>query len=429
MIETLDLSVSLLFECLILIYYTNSIMRPKQSYILSNAGIILGYILLYIISLYNIPFLNAAAFIIANFIIIYLGFKTKLKNAIIQILILTAIMMVSEFALSMMTNIGAEVNGLKGVEFSTKMIHAVLSKMLYFFGIVIVKFLSADKSEYENTNGFLSLITIPIFTILSIIGAMSVLQYIDERHRIIFTVISAFGVIANIIVYWMYDKTLQYHKEIQELQVQQYKNNLELTYCNMLEEKLSQAKIMRHDFKEHLEVLKQYIGSDNTNAKEYLKSIEIKNEEINIVNYTNNKVLNILLSEKHKICVNKGIEFKIHASDVNLDFIKDIDIVSIFSNLLNNAIESCEKSGRKFIYVNLYKMNSAFLVIKIENGCDERPVENDGFYKTTKISDGEHGIGLKSVVTAIKEYSGDLRMEYNSEEKVFSVVIMISLIE
>lgn len=90
-----------------------------------------------------------------------------------------------------------------------------------------------------------------------------------------------------------------------------------------------------------------YIGDNNENALDYLKSIDIKNDEISIVNYTHSKILNILFSEKQKICIEKGIEFKVHATNTELDFIKDIDIVSIFSNLLNNAIESCEKSKQK----------------------------------------------------------------------------------
>jgi sensor histidine kinase regulating citrate/malate metabolism len=107
---------------------------------------------------------------------------------------------------------------------------------------------------------------------------------------------------------------------------------------------------------------------------------------------------------------------------------RDIDIVSVFSNLLNNAIESCEHSENKIIYVNLYKMNNNFAIIKIENSCDKPPIKENGFYKTSKISKGEHGIGLKSVVKALKQYDGDLRMEYNSEEKVFTALVMMSLI-
>lgn len=426
MIDTINMLVSFCLECFIFIFYTNLTMTPRKNIIASNAVIIAGYILLYGISWLNIPLMNAVSFVIINFAAMYLGFKTNIKNAVIQSLILTAIMMISEGILSMFTDVSSEANCFDGKSFSVKMLHGVLSKMIYFIGIVIVKFLSKDKSEYKNATGFLSLIVIPAFTIMSIAATMSVFRYISEQQRLMFAFLSVFGIAANIIVYWMYDKTLLYHKEIQELQKQSFENNLELNYCNMLEDKLRQTKVMRHDFKEHLNILASYINSDNNRAMEYLKSIEIKNEEINIFNYTNNRVLNVLLSEKQKSCINEDISLKIHASEINLDFMKDIDIVSVFSNLLNNAIEGAKGSEKKIIYVNLYKMNNAFLVIKVENSCDKEPVEENGFFKTTKTR-GEHGIGLKSVSRALREYGGDLRITYDSPERIFSVTIMIPL--
>lgn len=428
MIDTIDMMISLVFECIIFIYYTNSTMQPRKKLMKSNCFSIIGYVFLYIVSLYNFPLMNVISFVAVNFVMIYLLFDVKIKNAIIQTVILTAVMMFSECIMSMLTDVSSEVNCFEGKTFSVRMLHAVLSKMIYFMGIVIVKFISRDKSEYKNANGFLSLIIVPIFTILSIADIMSVFQYINEEKRIGFVFLSIFGIAANIIIYWMYDKTLQYHEEIRELQQQKFENDLELNYCNMLEDKLQQTKLMRHDFKEHLRILETYINSDNGNAIDYLKSIKLKNDEIEILNYTNNKVLNILLSEKQKICASKEIDLKIHTSDIDFDFMKDIDIVSIFSNLLNNAIESSVKSNKKIIYINLYKMNKSFLVIKIDNSCDQKPVEKNGFYQTTKISDGEHGIGLKSVAKTLKNYNGDLRLQYNIEDKIFSAMIMIPLI-
>lgn len=427
MMERVDMLVSMVMEYFIFIYYTNSTMNPRKSYFISNLGITAGYIILYIVTMYNIPALNAAAFLINIFIMLYLLFETKLKNAAVQTLIIAAIMMVTEGILSMLTNIGAEANSLEGRLLSEKMIHAVFSKTLYFIGILIFKYLSKDKKKYANWDGFFGFMIIPVFTIAALECIMQVFDSINEQQRIMFAFLAGLGFAANIIVYIMYDKTLLYNKEIQELQEEKFKNNLELSYCNMLEDKLQQTKVMSHDFKEHLRVLETYINSDNSSAIDYLKSINIQNDEISILNYTNNKVLNILLSEKQKICINKGIELKVHASDTELGFMQDIDIVSIFSNLLNNAVESCDRSEKKIIYVNLYKMNNAFLVIKIDNSCDVKPIEENGFYKTTKITGGEHGIGLKSVARTVKKYKGDLRMEYDDENRMFSAVIMFPL--
>ena len=400
MIEGINLLISIFIGCIVFIYYTNALFKPRTKYLYANISIIVGYMMLYAISSFYQPTLNVIAFSIATFVLMYLCFKVTLKNAIIQAFMLTAIMMLAEGVLFMFTGIGIYPKGLLDVSLSARIIHAVLSKLIYFLGIIIAKHVAKGKSKYEEIDGFLSLLAIPFFTIMVIVSIMSVFPQINERIRVIFALIIVFGIIANIIVYWVHERTLQYQKEIQDFQEQQYKNTLELAYCHMLEEKLSQTRIMRHDFREHLKVLETYIQTDIRSAIDYLKSIKIRNEEIGVINYTTNKVLNILLSEKQKICTEKEITLKIHTTDVNFDFMKDIDIISIFSNLLNNAIEGSETSEKKLIYVNIYKMNNNFVIIKIENSCDKQPIEENGFYKTTKISQGEHGIGLKSVVNA-----------------------------
>lgn len=428
MTNGINLFVAIALSYIIFIFYTNSTMQPRRNDLISNMCTLLGYVCIYIVSFYNVPMINIFLSVAVNFVIIYLCFKTTFKNAVIQALILAAIMMISEGIAAMFTDINSEINGLAEKSLGAKLIHGVLSRLIYFIGTVIFKFVSKDKSKHEIYSGFLSLLVIPIFTILFSAGIMSIFDIINEKQRLMFAFIAIFGVISNVIVYWMYDKTLIYQKEIRELQEQQFKDNMELMYCNMLEDRLAQTKIMRHDFREHLKILEAYIGSDNEDALKYLKSIEISNDSVNVINYTGSKVLNVLLSEKQKACINKGISLKIQLAKTNFDFMKDIDIVSVFSNLLNNAIESSEKSAEKLININIYTMNNSFLVIKIDNSCDKKPIQENGFYKTTKISDEEHGIGLKSVVKTLKDYNGDLRLEYNDEERTFSTMIMIPLV-
>lgn len=342
MIEGINLLISIFIGCIVFIYYTNALFKPRTKYLYANISIIVGYMMLYAISSFYQPTLNVIAFSIATFVLMYLCFKVTLKNAIIQAFMLTAIMMLAEGVLFMFTGIGIYPKGLLDVSLSARIIHAVLSKLIYFLGIIIAKHVAKGKSKYEEIDGFLSLLAIPFFTIMVIVSIMSVFPQINERIRVIFALIIVFGIIANIIVYWVHERTLQYQKEIQDFQEQQYKNTLELAYCHMLEEKLSQTRIMRHDFREHLKVLETYIQTDIRSAIDYLKSIKIRNEEIGVINYTTNKVLNILLSEKQKICTEKEITLKIHTTDVNFDFMKDIDIISmIIIGIITHRLWEC----------------------------------------------------------------------------------------
>ena len=61
---------------------------------------------------------------------------------------LTAIMMLAEGVLFMFTGIGIYPKGLLDVSLSARIIHAVLSKLIYFLGIIIAK--TCCKKESQN---------------------------------------------------------------------------------------------------------------------------------------------------------------------------------------------------------------------------------------------------------------------------------------
>lgn len=199
MIEGINLLISIFIGCIVFIYYTNALFKPRTKYLYANISIIVGYMMLYAISSFYQPTLNVIAFSIATFVLMYLCFKVTLKNAIIQAFMLTAIMMLAEGVLFMFTGIGIYPKGLLDVSLSARIIHAVLSKLIYFLGIIIAKHVAKGKSKYEEIDGFLSLLAIPFFTIMVIVSIMSVFPQINERIRVIFALIIVFGIIANII--------------------------------------------------------------------------------------------------------------------------------------------------------------------------------------------------------------------------------------
>lgn len=78
--------------------------------------------------------------------------------------------------------------------------------------------------------------------------------------------------------------------------------------------------------------------------------------------------------------------------------IKDEDIVLILSNLLNNAIEACEKSERPVIKVKIMKEQKQIIIIAVINTTDKEPKEECGKFITSKEENTElHGIGIQNI--------------------------------
>lgn len=98
---------------------------------------------------------------------------------------------------------------------------------------------------------------------------------------------------------------------------------------------------------------------------------------------------------------------------------------TIISNLLNNAIEACEKiqEDKRIIEFKIAGYNSQ-IFISVCNSYDMESIINQKQkFITTKEDKLNHGIGLENVRRTVKKYDGDMRI---SQENA-SIVIQDSI--
>ena len=106
-----------------------------------------------------------------------------------------------------------------------------------------------------------------------------------------------------------------------------------------------------------------------------------------------------------------------------------MDMVIILGNLLDNAIEACEKTeNKKEIKLEIkYILNNLF--ITIENTYNgnlndaERGGEHTELPKTTKGDFINHGVGLRNVNDIVNKYNGE--MSWTAKDNVFRVEILM----
>ena len=88
--------------------------------------------------------------------------------------------------------------------------------------------------------------------------------------------------------------------------------------------------------------------------------------------------------------------------------IRDADLCAVLGNLLDNALEAAEKveaAEGRWVRLTMRGIHQ-MLVIRVENGFQEKPVEERGEWKSTKTEGGLHGWGLKSARIAAEKYEG-----------------------
>ena len=170
--------------------------------------------------------------------------------------------------------------------------------------------------------------------------------------------------------------------------------------------KYDQTVHILHDVNKHIKAIEGLYGAEQEKtAGEYATKIRELLKPLIPVQYTENPILNILLTDKESVMREKGISVTIKVDNVNLNFLAPIDITTIFGNLLDNAIEAAEKlEGEKYISIKIGSYHK-MIAASIENNCGEVKWKN-GFPVSAKGKGG--GIGLLNVQSSVKKYDGNL---------------------
>lgn len=192
----------------------------------------------------------------------------------------------------------------------------------------------------------------------------------------------------------------------------------------------SEIKMLWHDMKNHINVIDAlYENGDYYEFKNYINSLDYEILKAQRKVITKNKVLDAIFRRKKELCKksNIKIDFNIHINE-RLP-IEEIDICVIYGNLIDNAIEACNRindESNKYIIVNS-KSTKYYLYIEVENSIGPYEILNrkDRFFKTKKDDKKNHGFGLECIRKSVEKYDGQIKLSY--DEKNFNIAILIKM--
>lgn len=406
-------------EFLLFMYYANTSFYPRTSYIKANLISLCGYIVLCVIGVLGNVWINLSAFFIINCVLLIYGYNISLRNAAFYSLVLDTLSAIGEYIIMYLCGIRYNTSDWITPTLFQSLNVIIAGKLIYLTGIVFLKRFTDKKNTYDD-NSEVVLMLILVLTIICLTIMMN-----SEIDDYIFLVFCAVMLLINCITVYINARVKEKNRKLKILQEEYNQNKAELSEYQLLSEKYENTRIMRHDFHKQLSVLKELIASDNIQAQEYMRQIQFSQRELDYSQYTDNRILNILLAQKVKECHKHGIEIHIHSKSPTLSFISELDTVAIFSNMLDNAIEASEYAERKEIYVDLYTVNNSYSAVKVENYTDKEPVILNGVLRTQKKNADTHGIGIKSINNALKKYNSELTWAYDKANKFFQSLVLI----
>lgn len=181
----------------------------------------------------------------------------------------------------------------------------------------------------------------------------------------------------------------------------------------------------RHDYHNHLQTLKARLDmGQTTGARSYLDHLEDDLDGIRALAETGNVSVDAILNAKLSLVLKQGIDLNFKATVPQSLTVSDIDLCVILGNLIDNAMESCEKveEGSRFLrlYIGVLRQQ---LYLSISNATTETVRRIDAAYVSTKR--GSHGHGLKRIDRVVEKYGGYVNRQ--NEPGVFATEILLPL--
>jgi len=191
----------------------------------------------------------------------------------------------------------------------------------------------------------------------------------------------------------------------------------------------AQARRIYHDLSKHLSVLEGMTAGEGCGqaGSTYLKQLIRETEDVTPHIHTGNPVLDTLLSQKEEECKEKGIVLECMVDLKGAGFIRYADIVTMFSNALDNAIEAVEELSpeKRRIILSAGEIGG-HLIVKCSNPYEgARTRKRDGLFLTSKAEPELHGIGLGNLKRIVEQYHGILQIEDNGESFLLEWMIPV----
>lgn len=384
-------------------------------------------IIICVLNYFLLSYTNATAYFLYLYLYLFLRIYTKnsLKNSISLIVIYVNVLRLIDL---LIVAVSLQVNNISRY-YNWDFVHFGYDRSIFIIILVIsyyfIYFVLEENAliYYLHENKFYRL-SICIYSILGIwcFGRVYNFEYTEDIIGYwTFYLVCAFILFGIFIFYFIRIKSEEKNK------ILNIRNDmLEANYLS-LQKAYDENRMLSHDFKNHMIAINQLIVSCEYDvAEEYIQRY------INHSSYTKKrvesgcKIIDIIMNSKISDAIEENIEFHYEIDNVGKLAIEDIDVCALLANLLDNAIEACEKivDDTRWINIKVFRRNDMLFII-LSNSIHPDMLKKKVLFQSEKPNSQLHGWGMKSIKNVLKKYEGNI--EYNLREKGIEIFLNIPL--
>ena len=306
-----------------------------------------------------------------------------------------------------------------------------LARSLPFALFTFVCFLlyKVDINRYRNLSNEMVIIISVLSALL--ITASIYEQAVTTQETATVALLSLLDIVLLFVLnfsYYATYKNIEHRHKITNLEVQKTLEDAERMSIAIDQTNREELEKLRHDIKNqfsYVDIMLQQ--GQNEEAKKYIEDyINSSNPVLNSFSCSNNVINSIINLELTKAKIKK---IKIDAKVVvppALPF-KDIDLVSLLTNMIDNGLENYYSEDKDPITVRIIKQND-FIRFIVSNPINMEKINLRSLTKTSKVGRG-HGYGTKIIKNIADAYKGYVDFSVEDNRFVCDAVLNLNVRE
>lgn len=232
------------------------------------------------------------------------------------------------------------------------------------------------------------------------------------------------AIIANIGVILLLNPLIENVK----MKLENQSNHIKEEYYDLLENQQVQIRKIRHDINNHFQMIESYLEvEDIDEAKDYFTQLKLSFGTLSGKQFCKNPALNSILNLRHTKLEESGVDVHFNIDIDNHFGIEPMDLCTIFSNSLDNAIEASLKipnlSNRKVVLKA--RCENEYFSYLLTNNKVNPITKKHGLFISDKDNSKSHGYGIENIKEIVNKYSGELNISYTDTD--FSLFLYIRL--
>lgn len=361
-------------------------------------------------------------------LVLHTCFYGKWTKKIFALFVVYLGMFMIDILLSLTMILGTE----KSVEELSKWYAKKPTVILFaFYGVLLIYFrylpvIFLKEKENLTWNEQKSFVLIPICQTLMLFGIVCCAT-ITQDERVFFillvsTLLTCFCAFFLFSSMGMVIKSVKIQEQMWHIEQKQQIQN---EYYGIVSDKVHEIKTQQHDAANHIQTIKALLNQGKQRELEqYVSEVEEKFEKVRIKNYCENTIVNSVLCCKVEQAKKQGINFHIDLHIKNTVPYELLDLSSLFSDLIDNAIENSSKAvGEKYICLTDYEVGNLY-TLKIINSKNKAKVQTKGERLITSKEDTDkHGYGTQIIRKIVQKYNGEV--QFIDEGGIFTVVVLL----